>query len=73
MCYALKVYQYQCGSEAGGPPDCLQYFTSTTGTIANFGFDTSQTDVAASSRFNYITNYSRALNKYFADVSQLFP
>jgi len=45
--YSIKVLQYQCGSEAGGPPDCLQYYTGTSGTVANFGFDTSQTDVAA--------------------------
>ena len=51
MAHFFQVLQYQCGSEAGGPPDCLQYYTGTSGTVANFGFDTSQTDVAATSKF----------------------
>ena len=49
--FFFQVLQYQCGSEAGGPPDCLQYYTGTSGTVANFGFDTSQTDVAATSKY----------------------
>ena len=51
LAHFFQVLQYQCGSEAGGPPDCLQYYTGTSGTVANFGFDTSQTDVAATSKF----------------------
>ena len=36
----VKVTQYECGSEHGGPPGCLQYFTSDTGTVASFNFPT---------------------------------
>ena len=57
MAHFFQVLQYQCGSEAGGPPDCLQYYTGTSGTVANFGFDTSQTDVAATSKYNSKLGY----------------
>lgn len=47
--YDIKVAQYQCGAEAAGPPDCLQYHTGLSGTIANFGFPTTSTSVSATS------------------------
>ena len=64
----VKVLQYQCGSEAGGPPDCLQYYTGTSGTVANFGFDTSQTDVAATSKYIILNLFC----SHFGTVSPLF-
>jgi len=67
--YSIKVYQYQCGSEAGGPSECLQYFTATSGSIANFGFDTSQTDVAATTTHlanQYYNICFRRASKYCA-------
>ncbi|XP_059078349.1 uncharacterized protein LOC131876855 [Tigriopus californicus] len=36
----IKVTQYACGDELGGPDGCLQYFTGTTGTVASFNFPT---------------------------------
>ncbi|XP_059097607.1 uncharacterized protein LOC131891928 [Tigriopus californicus] len=36
----IKVTQYACGDEQGGPDGCLQYFTGTTGTVASFNFPT---------------------------------
>ena len=35
-CVFLKVSQYICGDDMGGPPDCLQYFTATSGKVARF-------------------------------------
>jgi len=34
----LKVTQYRCGDEQGGPPGCLQYFENTSGKIRSFNF-----------------------------------
>jgi len=36
----IKVTQYPCGDENGGPEDCLQYFTSATGTVSSYNFRT---------------------------------
>ncbi len=33
----LQVTQYNCGDTFGGPPQCLQYFSGTTGTISRSG------------------------------------
>ncbi|XP_059088177.1 uncharacterized protein LOC131884423 [Tigriopus californicus] len=38
--YDIKVTQYLCGQEMGGPDGCLQYFTGNTGTIASYNFPT---------------------------------
>jgi len=38
--YDIRVIQYECGDTQGGPPDCLQYFTGTSGEIASFNFPT---------------------------------
>jgi len=34
----IRIMQYRCGEEAGGPPGCLQYFENTTGKIRSFNF-----------------------------------
>jgi len=34
----IKVTQYRCGEEQGGPPGCLQYFENTSGKIRSFNF-----------------------------------
>ncbi|XP_059087690.1 uncharacterized protein LOC131884071 [Tigriopus californicus] len=41
----IKVTQYNCGDEQGGPDGCLQYFTGTTGTVASFNFLTTSPTV----------------------------
>jgi len=34
----IRVSQYTCGDEMGGPPGCLQYLTSSSGKIRSFNF-----------------------------------
>jgi hypothetical protein len=34
----IRVTQYTCGDEMGGPTGCLQYYTNTSGKIRSFGF-----------------------------------
>lgn len=34
----IRVSQFTCGDEMGGPPGCLQYHTSTAGKIRSFNF-----------------------------------
>jgi len=37
--YDIKVEQFACNSEMGGPMGCLQYFTATKGTITSFNYN----------------------------------
>merc|ERR1712079_114221 len=41
--WQIKVTQYECGNLRAPEEDCLQYHTATTGVIATFNWDTSQT------------------------------
>lgn len=34
----IKVTQYKCGAEDGGPPGCLQWHTTSTGSFRSFNF-----------------------------------
>jgi hypothetical protein len=34
----IRVSQFACGDEMGGPPGCLQYYTSSAGKIRSFNF-----------------------------------
>jgi len=34
----IRIIQYRCGEESGGPPGCLQYFENTSGKIRSFNF-----------------------------------
>jgi hypothetical protein len=43
----IKVTQYACGDENGGPDGCLQYFTGVSGTISSFNFPTSSSKIIA--------------------------
>lgn len=45
--FDIKVTQYACGDEMGGPPGCLQYFSGNTGSFASFNFPTSGNMVTA--------------------------
>ncbi|XP_059087177.1 uncharacterized protein LOC131883677 [Tigriopus californicus] len=43
----IKVTQYTCSQQEGGPDGCLQYFTGTSGTISSFNFPTASAAVSA--------------------------
>lgn len=45
--FDIKVTQYTCGDENGGPDGCFQYFTGNTGTFASFNFPTSSSVVTS--------------------------
>merc|ERR1739844_216835 len=46
--WQIKVTQYECGNMMAPEQDCLQYHTSSSGTIASFNWDTSASSVATS-------------------------
>lgn len=46
--YDIKITQYNCQDEQGGPPGCLQYFTGNTGTFSSFNFQTTKNAVTSS-------------------------
>ncbi|XP_059086989.1 uncharacterized protein LOC131883517 [Tigriopus californicus] len=39
----IKVTQFTCSQEVGGPAGCLQFFMGVSGTISNFNFPASMT------------------------------
>ncbi|XP_059088976.1 uncharacterized protein LOC131885067 isoform X2 [Tigriopus californicus] len=45
--FEIKVTQYQCGDELGGPDGCLQFFTGNTGQFASFNFPTTSSTVTS--------------------------
>ena len=47
----IKVSQHECGSESGGPPGCLQYYTGTSGKIASFNYPTTSTSVSSTGAY----------------------
>ncbi len=55
--YDIKVTQYDCGSEVGGPPDCLQYHMGTSGSTASFNFPTGSSAVTASSKLTVLVGF----------------
>lgn len=36
--FDIRVMQYRCGDEQGGPPGCLQYYQNSSGKIRSFNF-----------------------------------
>lgn len=50
----IKVTQFTCTEEMGGPEGCLQYFTSVSGTFSSFNFPTSSS--AVSSTATHLSN-----------------
>ena len=43
----IKVTQYTCDDELGGPQGCLQYLIATTGTVASFNYPIGSTSLSA--------------------------
>ncbi|KAF2344298.1 hypothetical protein FHG87_024946 [Trinorchestia longiramus] len=41
--WSIKVTQIPCNSADRAPTGCLQYFTTTSGTISSFNYDSSTT------------------------------
>jgi len=65
--YDIQVSQYICGDDMGGPPDCLQYYTATSGTVASFNFPTNLNAIDSTtthlSNQNYHVCFRRASGK----------
>ena len=58
----IKVSQHECGSESGGPPGCLQYYTATSGKIASFNYPTTSTSVSSTGAcFNSFLSISKII------------
>ena len=52
----FQVIQFECGDTQGGPPDCLQYFTGTSGEIASYNFPTSLSTITSTGTFDIKNN-----------------
>ncbi|XP_059099340.1 uncharacterized protein LOC131893360 [Tigriopus californicus] len=45
--FDIKVTQYTCGDERGGPKGCLQYFTGVSGKVASYNFPTTSATISS--------------------------
>jgi len=54
--YSIKVSQYVCNDEIGGPIGCLQYFTATSGTVASFNFPIGTSSIASATTITHLSN-----------------
>merc|ERR1712115_341774 len=55
--WQIKVTQYECGNMMAPEQDCLQYLTASTGTIASFAFDTTQSTTVAATQYHLSNQY----------------
>merc|ERR1712176_1664613 len=55
--WQIKVTQYECGNMMAPEQDCLQYLTASTGTIASFAFDTTQSTTVAATQYHLSSQY----------------
>jgi len=61
----IMTTQYRCGEEAGGPPGCLQYHNSATGSFRSFNFPSQARGATVSDDVVHLSNqrYSICIRK----------
>jgi len=52
----IMVTQYRCGEEDGGPPGCLQWHTSSTGSVRSFNFPNQSRGTAVGSGVTHLSS-----------------
>jgi len=52
----IKVTQFACGDDMGGPSGCLQWFTGNTGTIRSFNFPEQAAGAAVAATVVHLSN-----------------
>lgn len=52
----ITALQFRCGDEMGGPPGCLQYFSTATGTIRSFNFPEQAAGTAVAANVVHLSN-----------------
>merc|ERR1712029_144217 len=45
--FDIRVTHFECNSEKGGPPGCLQYYTGNTGTVQSFNYPIGSTSLGS--------------------------
>jgi hypothetical protein len=61
--YNIKILQYDCRNEMGGPAGCLQFFTNDMGTFSSFNYVTPATPEAADTAHLANQNYNICIRK----------
>lgn len=61
----IRITQFKCGDEMGGPSGCLQWFTTGDGTIRSFNFPTQADGAAVADNVVHLSNqfYSVCIRK----------
>jgi len=54
--YTIKVTQYVCNDEIGGPTGCLQYFHATSGTVASFNYPIGTSSIASATTITHLSD-----------------
>lgn len=52
----IMVTQYRCGEEAGGPPGCMQWLMTATGTVRSFNFPDQTAGTVVSGAVTHLSN-----------------
>jgi hypothetical protein len=61
--YNIKILQYDCRNEMGGPAGCLQFFTNDMGTFSSFNYVTPATPEADDTAHLANQNYNICIRK----------
>jgi hypothetical protein len=61
--YNIKILQYDCRNEMGGPSGCLQFFTNDMGTFSSFNYVTPATPEADDTAHLANQNYNICIRK----------
>lgn len=63
--YRIKITQYVCGDEFGGPIGCLQYFTGEMGRVASFNFPLTATTIVENTPITHLSdqNYNMCFRR----------
>jgi len=69
----IKVTQYRCGEEAGGPPGCLQWHMARTGRFRSFNFPQIADDADVTNEVVHLSNANRVCYTACTTLSERNP
>lgn len=70
----IMVTQFKCGDEMGGPPGCLQWFTTASGTVSSFNFPSQPATTTVANTVTHLSSqfYTSCIRKPVSTTSICF-